>query len=624
MNRLTHSRIGFSTVFFVLALLVFPVQGRSGVSLQHPLAHSRELAATVHNTDHQFDHGSGIVIKKLTSVQIGNLVTLGKVWGFLKYHDSAITSGQHQWDYDLFHVLPRILAAPDRSHANAVIVRWIDALGPVAPCHPCAHLKTKNLRLWPDLGWIRNTDILGETLSQKLRWIYRNRKPDQQYYIAATPTVVNGRYSTIFVHERPYREIKFPDSGFQLLALYRFWNIIEYWYPNRNVIGENWDGVLTEFVPKFALAKNFDSYQLQLMLLIAKIHDSHANLWSSEKLQPPAGHCHFPVRLSFIENQPVVTHYVDGKGPGDSQLRISDVITRLDGKPVSEDIKEWAPYYGASNEAARQRYMAVYLTRGPCKVTLVGINRDGQAMNMTVQRVPMGPPPYMVDTDDTLPGPAFRLLSPQVAYMNLVNEPSSRAAVDMLRAAETKGIIFDLRGALASGAFQKVVSLLVSQVTPYDRFAGNTDLSNPGASYFDETPEIIKPVAPHYAGRVIILVNAHTQSASENVATMLQAAPGAIVVGSTTAGVDGFEFRVPLPGGLHTLITCGIAFYPDFRPTQRVGIIPNVVVKPTIADIHAGRDAVLDAALRVILGPKIPISQIVKLYRDQPSQRPGN
>ena len=44
-------------------------------------------------------------------------------------------------------------------------------------------------------------------------------------------------------------------------------------------------------------------------------------------------------------------------------------------------------------------------------------------------------------------------------------------------------------------------------------------------------------------------------------------------------------------------------FYPDKKPTQRIGIIPDVEVRPTIAGIRAGRDEVLEAALRQILEP---------------------
>jgi hypothetical protein len=58
---------------------------------------------------------------------------------------------------------------------------------------------------------------------------------------------------------------------------------------------------------------------------------------------------------------------------------------------------------------------------------------------------------------------------------------------------------------------------------------------------------------------------------------------------------------VPLPGGLSSAISGIGIFYPDKTPTQRVGIVADVEVHPTIAGIRAGRDEVLEEALRQIL-----------------------
>jgi hypothetical protein len=94
-----------------------------------------------------------------------------------------------------------------------------------------------------------------------------------------------------FEREPAYRNIKLPDPGYQLLALYRFWNIIEYWFPYRDLIGENWDGVLMTFIPRITLARDGETYKRELMALIARVHDTHANLWSSLDVRPPVGPC---------------------------------------------------------------------------------------------------------------------------------------------------------------------------------------------------------------------------------------------------------------------------------------------------------------------------------------------
>src|SRR5947209_382073 len=79
-----------------------------------------ELPKTIFERDTQFDNGSGLVMNGLTKMQIDNLVTLGKVWGFLKYHHPLVTSVKKHWDYELFRVLPSILSAQDQPTANAV------------------------------------------------------------------------------------------------------------------------------------------------------------------------------------------------------------------------------------------------------------------------------------------------------------------------------------------------------------------------------------------------------------------------------------------------------------------------------------------------------------------------
>ena len=80
----------------------------------------------------------------------------------------------------------------------------------------------------------------------------------------------------------------------------------------------------------------------------------------------------------------------------------------------------------------------------------------------------------------------------------------------------------------------------------------------------------------------------------------LRSTPGAIVVGSTTAGADGNVSSIVLPGNISTIITGLGVYYPDGRETQRVGIVPDVEVKPTIQGIKEGRDEVLEKAVQLI------------------------
>jgi C-terminal processing protease CtpA/Prc len=103
-----------------------------------------------------------------------------------------------------------------------------------------------------------------------------------------------------------------------------------------------------------------------------------------------------------------------------------------------------------------------------------------------------------------------------------------------------------------------------------------------------------------YPGKVMILIDEISQSQAEYTTMALRTAPRATVVGSTTAGADGNVSSIILPGNIRTAISGIGIYYPDGRETQRVGIVPDVEVKPTIKGIAEGRDEVLEKAVQLI------------------------
>jgi C-terminal processing protease CtpA/Prc len=125
----------------------------------------------------------------------------------------------------------------------------------------------------------------------------------------------------------------------------------------------------------------------------------------------------------------------------------------------------------------------------------------------------------------------------------------------------------------------------------------------------------LTPLRPAYVRKVVVLVDETSMSQAEYTAMALRASPNAIVVGSTTAGADGDVSSVPLPGGLESLISGIGVFYPDRSSTQRVGIVPDVEAHPTIAGIREGRDEVLEAAIRQIVGPDVPEAKVREIAK---------
>jgi C-terminal processing protease CtpA/Prc len=140
----------------------------------------------------------------------------------------------------------------------------------------------------------------------------------------------------------------------------------------------------------------------------------------------------------------------------------------------------------------------------------------------------------------------------------------------------------------------------VTEPTEFARFTGG-DGENPGAFEWS-SPVSLQPLEPHFPGKVAILIDEVSQSQAEYTTMAFRASPNAFVAGSTTAGADGNISPIPLPGGINSMISGIGVFYPDRTPTQRIGIVPDLEVRPTIEGIRAGRDEVLEAAVSHALG----------------------
>lgn len=103
----------------------------------------------------------------------------------------------------------------------------------------------------------------------------------------------------------------------------------------------------------------------------------------------------------------------------------------------------------------------------------------------------------------------------------------------------------------------------------------------------------------YYKGNVVILVNEVTQSQAETTVMMLKQHPKAKVIGGYTSGANGdvISFNI---AGLKTCFTGLGAYYPDGRETQRIGIIPDIIVRPTVKGIQQGKDEIMERALEYL------------------------
>ena len=172
-----------------------------------------------------------------------------------------------------------------------------------------------------------------------------------------------------------------------------------------------------------------------------------------------------------------------------------------------------------------------------------------------------------------------------------------------MRAAEAT--IFDLRGYPRGTVWQLAASFLPdpSPAALFNRPQFTGFEPNPGVTTaFVQDAGGLDPNAEPYTKPVVVMIDENAISQSEHTALFMKQMFGNITfVGSPTAGANGDLTALVLPGSVIVGFTGQSVRYPDGRQLQRVGILPDVPMMPSVRGIREGRDEVLEVARDVAL-----------------------
>jgi C-terminal processing protease CtpA/Prc len=524
--------------------------------------------------------------------QIQNLKTLGLVWGFLKYYHPEITKGNYNWDFELFRITPKILAATTSTERDIVLLDWIKKLGEVKEGKP-EKLNPQEIKIVPDLDWLNKSGFSTELQNHLLNTKNANRS-NKHYYIDFNPKVGNPK----FQNESSYSKISFLDTGYRLLALFRYWNMIQYFFPNRELIGEDWKNVLEEFIPKIVIAKDKTEYTVSMLELIARIHDTHANIWGDNKVLNAYWGKNYPAfETNFIEEQAVVTDFYDDELAKKSNIQIGDVIMKINDKEVSDIVKERIKFYPASNYPTKLRDIGPELLRSNDSIQNITYKRNNQIYTQKIKLFPTSIVNIYKKYDriDT----SFYFIDKDIAYINNGSIKRKELPEIFKKIQNAKALIIDDRNYPSEFVLFVLSKHLQPKSSPFVKFSKGS-IKTPGLFVYTDFTKSGINNSDYFKGKVIILVNETTQSSAEYHAMAYRTAPNATVIGSTTAGADGNVSSIRLPGGISTMISGIGVYYPDGRETQRIGIVPDIEVKPTIEGIKNGKDEVLEKAIEFI------------------------
>ncbi len=191
------------------------------------------------------------------------------------------------------------------------------------------------------------------------------------------------------------------------------------------------------------------------------------------------------------------------------------------------------------------------------------------------------------------PQPLIRRLDGGVLYVRLDTflEPviidKVLAAVDT---ADQQGLILDLRG--NTGGLITQEQRLLSHLLPARTILGYT-ISSSGTEALRAAVFV-----PRYMGPLIVLIGPRTASAAEVVATAVKGNHRGMLIGRATNGSALWARRFPLPDGGSVSIPVLDFTGPDGKRIEGVGVLPDIEIIPTLSDIRAGHDLVLERAER--------------------------
>lgn len=517
-----------------------------------------------------------------------NLAYLCKIWGFLKYYHPEVGGSSINWDSTLLVHLEKIRNTNNPDSIKIIFDKLILPYNDVS----------KNLP-------ICDTDSLF-TLNQEVQWIYDTicilPKSSEKLINLLKPKEYNNKYisankwakNPIFDSDTSYNSIVFPNENLRLLSLFRYWNIINYYFPYKYLTDHNWDRVLEMFIPRMLDVNDPIDYHLAICELSAMINENHAYT-SSSILSAHWGENFLPVKFEEIDDKTVVSVIYSDSLAELNDLMLGDIILEINSIAIDVIRDSLQCYFSGSHKEAVQHIVSYYLSRSPDTCMNLKVIRDNSIYNISSIAYPR----------EIIRNCRMSKIQPEIiikhnngiTYIDLGKIRYNDIDSIIYSVLDSRALILDLRNNCNSFVHNMCEILFERReeffiiLRPCYNMPGfycfvDGDSTGPNNTNFN-----------HFNGEILVLVNYRTQSIGEFTSMALMKYPKTTIVGSKTAGADGNVSFINLPGGITTAIS-GIGIYwPDGTQTQRIGILPDITIKRTIESIKNEEDIVLKKAL---------------------------
>ena len=530
------------------------------------------------------------------------LIATGRLWVTVKYfHPYLAYRKDIDWDKILVDALPGIRAAKTDKEYSAAVG---DMLKPLSVSHlgpTQGHAQTPSShRTWIHYG--PNRSAFSVEQGPRAQTIAIDMGGGVQAEVPlAEPFSTNLPVYPDPLPDRSYSETPYPSTEYRILAAYKLWGALRNFFAYRDLMDDDWDDDFLAFLPKFIAAKDAREYNLAVADAVMHLDDSNASV-ASREMDEYFGPATPGLHLRLVNKKPLITEILDSAVTS-SGVSVGDIVTRVDDEDIVQRIKREADYISGSTQQALGASVMRRILNGPdgSEAVLTIRTHDGATKEIRLKRTVS----HRVEPPQ---GEPLKSISSSIGYVDLGRIDESLIEAIFQKFGTTQGLIFDARGPVRFDP-----SLLASRLTDKPGVAGAI-LTGPLSLKPDVTSgrtltetasffrvEAIPPAnRPVYRGKTVMLIDERTMGAAEHLGLLLEAASKTAFIGSGSAGADSEIASLVLPGGITIRYSDVDIRHGNTGKLQRVGLEPTVSVPPTLADIRAGRDAVLEKAIEYL------------------------
>jgi carboxyl-terminal processing protease len=400
-----------------------------------------------------------------------------------------------------------------------------------------------------------------------------------------------------------YRENLSEDE--KIAGLSKFWMEAKYNFANFDLVPEiNIDSLYFAYLPKVKNTKSTLEYFNVLREMCANLKDSHTLINAPEELRSEV-YARPLVRTRLIEDKVLVIE-------ADSSLRQKGIkagmeILMVNGLPVKEyAAKVIAPYQSASTSQDMDvRKYDYALLAGSINqfIELKLSDEKGNVSDKTISRVT----PAERSAKISYPPAVYKMLPGNIAYLAIntfVNDSGTKAFVrNYPEIAKSSAIILDLRNNGGGSTDWDILEYLIDSSSRVHKAYSRQYIPTWRAWRRPQETwgsyDGISPNKNHYYSRpVILLISPRTYSAAEDFSAAFKTLKRGLIIGEATGGSTGQPLGFTLIGNINAQVCTKRDQYPNGDDFVGKGILPDIVVKPTVIDIRKGIDTQLEAALK--------------------------